>query len=53
MYFDDKTCVICCEKFDTVEEHNKHYKKCSDENSIELSAEERWDIINNPDNYRD
>jgi hypothetical protein len=51
MYFDDKTCAICCKQFETVEEHDTHYEKCTKENSIELTPEEAFDLINNPEHY--
>jgi hypothetical protein len=52
MYYDDKTCVICCEKFNTKEEHDKHYSKCADENiKTKYSKEEVFEIVYYEDAY--
>ncbi|WP_374717715.1 hypothetical protein [Neobacillus sp.] len=52
MYYDDKTCVVCGDKFTTIEEHNKHYKECSDRNfKTDYTEEEFFEIIHYEDAF--
>lgn len=51
MLFGENDCVWCFKKFETKEEHDKHYLNCANENHIEPDEEESWEIINNPNNY--
>jgi transcriptional regulator NrdR family protein len=49
---DDRTCWVCNQRFDTVEEHNQHYRKCADTNIVtEFSDEEIFDAIHNEKHY--
>lgn len=44
-------CVWCGVKFKTQELHDEHYMKCADENHIQPSREEIFDLIHNPNHY--
>jgi hypothetical protein len=52
MLLGENDCVVCGEKFKTKEEHDKHYKKCADENiKTDYTDEEVFDKIYNEDNF--
>jgi hypothetical protein len=51
MKFGDNDCFVCGEKFETKEEHDKHYKKCANENiKTDYTKEEVFDLIHNENN---
>lgn len=48
----ENDCVWCGMKLKNKEEHDKHYKKCTEENvKDDYSKEEAFDLIHNKNNY--
>lgn len=48
MQYGENDCFVCGKKFETKEEHDKHYQKCANENLItDYTDEDVFEIIHN------